>query len=69
MANQNSETRNPLFLAFVSVILGAALWIWGAVRADCSDPNCWHGSGFLIGAGVTLVLGGIGYGFIAGNRK
>lgn len=69
MSNQNSETRNPLLWALIAVIIGAALWIWGAVRVDCSGPNCWHGSGFLIAAGVTLVLGGIGYGFIAGNRK
>lgn len=69
MANQNSETRNPIFWGLIAVVIGAALWIWGAIRVDCSGPNCWHVSGFLIVSGITLVLGGIGSWFLFGSRK
>lgn len=69
MTNKNSEVRNPLFWAFISVILGAILWIGGAIWTDCDGPNCWRGSGAVIAIGITLVLAGIAYGFMAGNRK
>lgn len=69
MTNKDSEVRNPLFWALISVILGSVLWVWGAIKIDCSGPNCWRGSGALITIGIIMVLGGIGYGFLAGNRK
>lgn len=69
MTNKNSETRNPIFWGLIAVVLGTALWIWGAIRVDCSGPNCWHGSGFLIVSGITLVLGGIASWFLFGSRK
>ncbi len=59
MSNKNFESRNPIFWGLVAVVLGV----------DCSGPNCWHGSGFLIVSGITLVVGGIASWFLFGSRK
>ena len=69
MANQNSELRNPLFWCFIAFVLGGALLIWGAIKGDCSGPDCWVGSGFLKWAGgVLMAAGAVGF-FTLGNRK
>lgn len=69
MANQNSESRNPLFWAFIVFLLGLGLGIWGLIKVDCIGPNCWIGSGFLLWTGGILIVAGIVGFFTLGNRK
>jgi hypothetical protein len=67
--NQNSELKNPIFWCLVAVLLGGGLLIWGAIKGDCSGPNCWVGSGFLKWAGGILLGAGLIGWQVFGNQK
>ncbi len=60
MANQNSELRNPMFWAFIILLAGIGLGVWGMIKADCIGPNCWVGSGFLKWTGGIMIVAAIG---------
>lgn len=65
----SNQTRNPIFWCLIIFLLGGALLIWGAIKGDCSGPNCWVGNGFLMWAGGILGVAGLVGWFIFGNRK
>jgi hypothetical protein len=59
MASLKKESKNPIFWGLVAIVVGAALLIWGAVKADCGGPGCWAGSGFLKWTGGILIAAGL----------
>lgn len=64
-----SESKNPIFWGLIAVLLGGGLLIWGAIKSDCSGPNCWVGSGFLKWAGGILIAAGLGVWAVLGSGK
>lgn len=65
----SNQLKNPIFWGLIAVLLGGGLLIWGAIKGDCSGPNCWVGSGFLKWAGSILLAGGIIGWFAFGNNR
>lgn len=66
----SNQTKNPIFWGLIAIILGAVLLIWGAIKGDCSGPNCWVGSGFLKWAGGILIAAGlVGWATLSSNKR
>lgn len=59
MSSFKSESKNPIFISFIILLLGIGLGVWGMIKGDCIGPNCWVGSGFLKWAGGILVIAGL----------
>lgn len=64
-----NQSKNPVFWSLMVLLLGIGLGVWGMIKADCSGPNCWVGSGFLEWTGGILIVAGIAGFFTLGNRK
>lgn len=64
-----NQKNNPIFWCFIIILAGAGLLIWGAIKGDCSGPDCWVGSGFLMWSGGILMGSGFGGWFIFGGNK
>lgn len=59
-----------LAIAFIAFVAGIGLGIWGMIKEDCSGPNCWVGSGFLMWTGGIMIVGGlIGMAAIGGKTS
>lgn len=69
MANQNSETRNPIFWCLVAVAIGAVLAVIGWDKNESTIPERTHGAVTMIVIGCTLLVGGLLGWQLFGNRK
>jgi hypothetical protein len=62
-----NQSKNPIFICLLLVLLGVGLFIWGQYRNDAIGN--YHGAGFLIWAGGLLAAAGLFGWFAFGNRK
>jgi hypothetical protein len=69
MANLKSESKNPIFICLIILLLGIGLGVWGINKGDCIGTNCWVGSGFLKWAGGLLCIVGLAGWAIFGSGK
>jgi hypothetical protein len=70
MSNLKSESKNPIFICLIMLLIGAGLGVWGWIKSDCIGTNCWEGSGFLMWIGGILIVVAIaGWAIFGGGKE